>query len=450
VNDHLPWLLVFILLSLELPGLSKQKWLQRLFTGKPGSRSSPKSIVLKPKSEKDCPGCRAALAEGALPPAECPHDPPLPWAQRKGRGGKKKSISTVGYFCPNPSCEYYGIFDEAVHALVGFGCHGKRETIQNLCCQACRRKFSSRKHTVLYRLKTHSKIVCVALHFLVLGMDASALEEVMEIGESTLRTWLCRSGDQGRKLHDRFLIGLELVHIQLDELWGHVKRAGHDIWVWTVCDARTKLIPVIQLGPRDQAMAYGVVHELKTRLRASCVPVCSSDDLKHYFYALTAHFGEWVPVEGQKKLVWMVLPAFLYAQVIKYWDWLRVVDIEQRQIWGLPADYRARLKAAGLSGNINTAFVERANLTIRECVSKLARRTWGTAQYASELGEHLEWWRAYYHFSRCHESLRIELSKPITRKDKQRPIQYRRVTPAMAAGLTGRRWSVLELLRNAD
>ena len=168
--------------------------------------------------------------------------------------------------------------------------------------------------------------------------------------------------------------------------------------------------------------------------------------MKHYFYSLTAHFGEWVEVEGQKKLTWVVSAAFNYAQVIKYRHRTRIVDIEQRFIWGSHELYRSILKAAGLSGNINTAYVERANLTIRECVSKLARRTWGTAQYSTELREHLEWWRAYYHFARNHESLRIRLAEPIPKKGKQRPIQYRGVTPAMAAGLTRQRWSVMELL----
>jgi len=165
--------------------------------------------------------------------------------------------------------------------------------------------------------------------------------------------------------------------------------------------------------------------------------------LKHDFYPLTAHFGEWVEVEGKKKLAWVVSVAFHYAQVIKHRHRARIVDIEQRLIWGSQEIYRSLLKAAGLSGNINTAYVERANLTIRECVSKLARRTWGTAQYATELCEHLEWWRTYYHFSRYHESLRVKLAEPVPRKGRQRPLQYRSATPAMATGLTRRRWSVM-------
>lgn len=70
----------------------------------------------------------------------------------------------------------------------------------------------------------------------------------------------------------------------------------------------------------------------------------------------------------------------------------------------------------------------------------------GPAKYTTELLEHLEWWRSYYHFVRYHESLEVELAKPIDRKGKQQPRRYKRRTPAMATGLTLRRWTVKELL----
>ena len=53
---------------------------------------------------------------------------------------------------------------------------------------------------------------------------------------------------------------------------------------------RTRLVPVLQVGATNQEMVFSVVHELKGRLEAGCVPVFSMDGLKHYFYALTAHF----------------------------------------------------------------------------------------------------------------------------------------------------------------
>jgi len=109
---------------------------------------------------------------------------------------------------------------------------------------------------------------------------------------------------------------------------------------------------------------------------------------------LTAHFGEWVVVEGEKKLVWLIVAMFLYAQVIKHQRGFRLVGVEHRMLWGDAEEYRSRLKANGLSGNINTSFVERANLTIRQSVSKLTRRTWGPAKLKSELEDHLYWWLA--------------------------------------------------------
>jgi hypothetical protein len=72
----------------------------------------------------------------------------------------------------------------------------------------------ARRNTVLYRLKTASDVVVKILWLLSLGVDASALEEVFGVREITIRTWLCRSGMQGRKLHERFMTELELVHVQ--------------------------------------------------------------------------------------------------------------------------------------------------------------------------------------------------------------------------------------------
>jgi hypothetical protein len=144
--------------------------------------------------------------------------------------------------------------------------------------------------------------------------------------------------------------------------------------------------------------------------------------------------------------VWILLSDFVYGQVIKHQRRRRTTGVERRVLVGEAAQYHERLCQAGLSGRINTAFVERLNLTIRQCVSKLTRRIWGPARYTPELMEHLESWRSYYHFVRPHESLVVDLSKPFPRKGRQVPRKYRRRAPAMAAGLTDRRWTVRELI----
>ncbi|NUM45428.1 MAG: transposase [Anaerolineales bacterium] len=54
---------------------------------------------------------------------------------------------------------------------------------------------------------------------------------------------------------------------------------------------------------------------------------------------------------------------------------------------------------------VQTAFVERMNLTFRRGVAPLMRKTWAYAQTVVPLLSHLEWWRVYYHYVRPHESL---------------------------------------------
>lgn len=113
---------------------------------------------------------------------------------------------------------------------------------------------------------------------------------------------------------------------------------------------------------------------------------------------------------------------------------------------GAQADLTVGLQGLGFSGRLNTAFIERVNLTVRHGVAALARRTWATAQRSPQLLAHLEWWRAYYHFVRHHESLRVALVQPRERGGKLVAQRYRQRTPAMAAGRATRRWTSREVL----
>ena len=84
-----------------------------------------------------------------------------------------------------------------------------------------------------------------------------------------------------KKLHERFLDELELVHLQLDELRANVKDGNQEMWLWLASYVKTKSILVMQVGGRNQEMAFSFV---KVRLASGCVPVFITDVLKHYFY----------------------------------------------------------------------------------------------------------------------------------------------------------------------
>jgi IS1 family transposase len=409
-------------------------------------RSSARAIrqrLLKPRSPHDCPACRPlALSRSAAPSPPAPR----PWRELTSRRGAPKRITTEGFACPNDACLYHGITDAQIHALVGDGTHGKHERIQTFRCQACGTTFTARRHTPLYRLKTPTARVAEVLSALAEGLTVAAAVRVFGHSESTITTWLTRAGEHSATLHDRWFQQLSLPHLQLDELRTRLRDRAHVLWLWIVFDPLTKLIPVLHLGTRTQAAAHGVVHDLCQRLAPDCLPVFTSDGLNLYFYALTAHLGQWVNGIGRRACQWQVRPGLIYGQVKKSYRRRKVVRVTRVMRCGTFDEFGPALQKLGLSGRLNTAFVERVNLTLRRGVAALARRTWATAQAAPSLMTQLDWWRGYYHFVRLHASLRVPLRHPIERGGQRIPQRYRQRTPAMAVGLTSRRWTARELL----
>ncbi len=265
--------------------------------------------------------------------------------------------------------------------------------------------------------------------------------------EGTITTWLTRAGEHSATLHDRWVRHLQLPHLQLDELRTRLRSHAQVLWLWVALDPLTKLMPVLHLGTRSQQAAHAVIHELRHRLASGCLPIFTSDGLNLYFYALSAHFGQWVRGVGRRARQWQVTPGLLYGQVKKSYRRRKVVRVTRVMRCGTAEGLRSSLRTLGLSGRLNTAFVERINLTLRQGVAALARRTWATAQATPALLAHLEWWRSYYHFVRLHASLRVPLAQPIERGGRRIRRHYRQRTPAMAAGLTSRRWTVRDLLQ---
>ncbi len=402
--------------------------------------------LLKPRSPQDCPACcLASTLSSGVEPAP----PPVrPWREVKSRRGAPKRVNTEGFACPNRTCPYSGITDSDIHALVGDGTHGHAERIQTFRCQACHTTFTARRHTPLYRLKTPSRQVAMVLTALAEGLDPSAAERVFGYRHATITSWLSRAGEHAQTLHEHSFCNLQLPHLQLDELRTRLHSYQQVLWLWLAIDPLTKIIPVLQLGPRTQNMAHTVIHCLRQFLVPGCLPLFTSDGLNLYFYALTAHFGQWLEVvqRGRKAHRWQVAAGLIYGQVKKSYRRRKLARVTQVMRLGTQADLTAALQGMGFSGRLNTAFIERLNLTVRHGVAALARRTWATAQRAPHLLAHLQWWRAYYHFVRPHASLRITLVQPRERGGKLVAQRYRQRTEALAAGRTNRRWTVREVL----
>jgi IS1 family transposase len=288
---------------------------------------------------------------------------------------------------------------------------------------------SARWGTALYQLKTPPARIGEVLSALAEGLSVGAAVRIFGHGETTITRWRDRAAQQAARLHRHLLRDLHLPHVQLDEIRTRLRPRHRVLWLWLALDPETKLIPALALGARTQQTAHTLVHHLRGALATGCTPVITTDGLRLYFYALTAHFGSWV-ITGRRRR-WQVDPRLLYGQVHKRYRRRRLVRIRYQMGCGSRRALQATLQTLGWSGRLQTAFVERLNLTVRQSVAALTRHTWATLQTAAGLQHQVEWWRAYYHFVRPHRSLRR---------------QSRSCTPAMAASLTRHRWTVAEVL----
>jgi hypothetical protein len=95
---------------------------------------------------------------------------------------------------------------------------------------------------------------------------------------------------------------------------------------------------------------------------------------------------------------------------------------------------------------INTAFVERLNLDLRQCVAAIGRRVNTVCQGEESLLDRLVLFQTYHNFVLPHTSLRQPLPVPETTHGSGSAKLWQPRTPAMAAGLTDHVWSLKEVL----
>jgi hypothetical protein len=140
----------------------------------------------------------------------------------------------------------------------------------------------------------------------------------------------------------------------------------------------------------------------------------------------------------------MPLPGLLYAQVIKRTRRRRIVEVIHRVVIGTQAQGDAILAPCGWQ--INTAFVERLNLSLRQRVAAIRRRSASSCKSKIGLTQPLILFQVYHKFVLPHASLPLPLVEPMATNGNGSAKLWQPRTPAMAAGLTDHRWSLREVL----
>jgi hypothetical protein len=164
----------------------------------------------------------------------------------------------------------------------------------------------------------------------------------------------------------------------------------------------------------------------------------------------TEPYGQWVQPARQRaqgpapQPCWMPLPQLLYAQVIKTVRRRRLVRVTHRVVFGTLEAVEQVLAVYGWQ--INNAFVERINLTIRQHVAAVGRRVSTLCKGEEGLRQQLALYHVYYNFCLPHASLRQPVPQPMPTNGTGSAKMWQPHTPAMAVGLTDRVWTLREVL----
>ena len=267
-------------------------------------------------------------------------------------------------------------------------------------------------------LSTEKRVQIVSA--LVEGVGIRPTARMCGVSKDTVMQLWVEMGEACARFQDEELRDLTCKRLQVDEIWSFVyakaknvpqERLGEfgvgDVWTFTAIDADTKLIPSFLVGSRDAGSATEFLQDVAGRL-AGRVQL-TTDGHKMYLSAVDDAF------QGKVD----------FAQLVK--------------IYGADSEGEKRYSPAVCIGcgrtavvgqpdpaHVSTSYVERSNLTIRMSVRRFTRLTNAFSKKLRNHAAAFALFTAHYNFCRIHQTLRV--------------------TPAMAAGVSKRVWSIEDLV----
>jgi IS1 family transposase len=259
------------------------------------------------------------------------------------------------------------------------------------------------------------------------GSSMRSIERITSVSINTVSKLLVEAGEACLILHDETVHNVKASRIQCDEIWSFcyakdknvpaakdAPEGAGDVWTWTAIDADTKLIVSYFVGDRSGQSAIALMDDLRSRL--SNRVQLTTDGHRAYLEAVEGAFGADVD----------------YAQLVKMYG--NVGGGKNAEVRYSPAECTG-IKKVRVEGNpdvkhVSTSYVERQNLTMRMSMRRFTRLT---NAFSKKLDNHihaLALYFVFYNFTRIHKTLRV--------------------SPAMAAGITNRLWSLDDVIAKID
>jgi IS1 family transposase len=261
------------------------------------------------------------------------------------------------------------------------------------------------------------------LSMLCEGSSMRSISRVCDVSINTVSKLLVEAGEACLTIHNEMVQKIRVKRIQCDEIWSfcyakaknvpeaHKGELGFgDVWTWTAIDADTKLILSYFVGGRDRESACAFMTDLRERIISR--PQITTDNLLTYLPAVDQVFGPWVD----------------FAQLVKIF---RNTPGQGRYSPGECCGTKKKVRTGDPDPkHISTSYVERQNLTMRMSMRRFTRLT---NAFSKKLDNHLHALALYfvfYNFCRIHKTLRT--------------------SPAMAAGVSDRLWSLEDVVAKID
>lgn len=315
---------------------------------------------------------------------------------------------------PNPIVNVNCIKCQIEMGRFGF-VQNKTERIQRWRCRSC--KTTTTEDRTLGDLRIDPAIIKSIVHLLCEGVGIRACERLTGAHRDTVMNVLEFAGKRSVELFNKHILNLSVREVQVDELYSFVYKKEKNCfpgefdvgehYTYLALDPISKLILGYHVGKRDQHNTDIFISDLGMRV----------DKNKHFditsdgFPAYTAPIAEEFYGRGA------------YAQLIKNFHLLR----EAKQ-YGILIKCTEKTVIFGDRQNqsISTSHVERLNLSVRLFNRRFTRKTIGYSKKLENLKHSVSLFVAYYNFCWIHSTIKM--------------------TPAMAAGLTLKRFTVDELL----
>jgi IS1 family transposase len=268
------------------------------------------------------------------------------------------------------------------------------------------------------KLSTEKKVAVISA--LCEGCSVRSTTRMTGVAKGTILRLLAEVGAACARYQDWAIRNVAAQRVQVDEIWSFVGckeknvtmaklEAGicGDVWTYTAIEAQTKLVISWLVGRRDAGTATEFLQDVAGRLSNRIQ--LTTDGHKMYLEAVPDAFGEDID----------------FAQLVKVYG----NDPEGEKRYS-PAQWQSSEKIARIGApaekHISTSYVERQNLNMRMNMRRFTRLT---NAFSKKIENHMHMialFHMHHNFVRIHQTLRV--------------------TPAMAAGVTGKLWSIHDVV----